>query len=445
MTSQRNGPMHLGLFLKATGHHIAAWHHPGVALDAINNVSHFIELAKAAERAAFDFVFFADSLGVREGAPDYICNFSQFIAYLEPLTMLSAMATHTKSIGLVSTASTSYQQPYNVARLFASLDHISNGRAGWNVVTSVNEAEGLNFGAVGHYGHDERYARAEEFVDIVKGLWNSWDDKAFINDRSSGRFFDPAALHTLDHHGKYYDVRGPLNIPRPPQGHPVIFQAGTSGPGRDLAARTAEGIFTGALTLEGAQTYYADVKTRAQSFNRSPDELVILPGITTIVGRTEAEAIDKEQYLQSLLREDVGMSYLEELLGMSLSGCSPDDALPERPSSRSELGMFKTVTALARDERLTIRQLYRRLAGSYGKLTLVGSVDQVVETMGRWYRERGCDGFILQPPVLPHDMDDITNLLVPALRDAGLMRGSYTGTTLRNHLGLARPQDLSGS
>ena len=445
MKHGRAGPMHLGLFLKATGHHIAAWHHPGVALDAVTNARHFIELAQAAERAALDFVFFADSLGVREGQADYICKFSQFIAYLEPLTLLSAMATHTDRIGLVSTASTSYQQPYHVARLFASLDHISGGRAGWNVVTSVNDAEGLNFGRTGHFGHDERYARAEEFVDIVKGLLDSWDDDAFIHDRASGRFFNPAALHTLDHHGRYYDVRGPLNMARPPQGYPVIFQAGTSGPGRDLAARTAEGIFTGALTLENARAYYADVKGRAAEHGRSPEELVILPGVTVVVGRTEAEATEKDRYLQSLIREDVGMRYLEELLGMDLAGCSPDEPLPDRSSSRAELGMFKTVTALARDERLTMRQLYRRLAGSYGKLTLVGSVERVVETMSQWYREKGCDGFILQPSVLPHDMDDIQNLLVPALRAAGLIRNKYEGATLRQHLGLARPHDRSGS
>lgn len=435
----RTDPMHLGLFLKATGHHVAAWHHPGVDLTSLTNVDHFVECAQIAEKHALDFIFFADSLAVRQGDHANICRFSQFTAYLEPLTLLSAIAMKTSRIGLVATMSTSYNEPYHVARKFASLDHISGGRAGWNVVTSGNGAEAFNFGRDAHYGHAERYRRAHEFVAVVEGLWDSWEEDALIHDRATGRFFDPAKLHRLDHHGPFFKVRGPLNMIRPPQGRPVIFQAGTSEDGRQLAAATAEGLFTSELTLDRSQAYYADVKARAVRQGRAADQMIVLPGITITVGTTDAEARDKDEYLQSLIPEDVGRDYIADLMEMDLSDCSVKDRLPDRPSPRSEGGHFKAVVAMAREEDLSIEQLYRRLAGSFGKLAVVGSVNTIADLMEQWFTNHACDGFIIQPPVLPLDLVEICTSLVPELQRRGLVRTEYEGATLREHLGLHRP------
>ena len=435
---KRHDLMHVGLFLKATGHHFAAWHHPGVQLDAATNVEHFVECAKLAEQAGFDFIFFADSLAVREGSMEDICRFSQFTAYLEPLTLLSAIAMKTQRIGLVSTATTSYNEPFHVARKSASLDHISHGRAGWNVVTSGNHAEALNFGRKAHFEHALRYQRAAEFVEVVKALWDSWEAGALTFDRQSGNFFDPSKVHVVNHVGEFFNVRGPLNVARPPQGRPVIFQAGTSEAGRQLAAATGEGIFSSELTATSSAGYYRDVKDRAARLGRQPSEILVLPGLTPVVGRTEAEAREKNAYLQSLIAPDVGRDFLAELLGMDLSNVSVDDPLPDRPKKAGSQGVIAAVTKLAESENLSVKQLYRRLGGSYGKLELVGSASQIVDEMESWFHGQSCDGFILQPPVLPVDLHDIVNLLIPELQNRGLIRVGYEGVTLRDHLGFSQ-------
>jgi FMN-dependent oxidoreductase (nitrilotriacetate monooxygenase family) len=436
----RNEKMAFGIFFKNTGHHIAAWRHPDAQPDAGINVQHYADCAITSEKACFDFLFFADAAAVRDKASNEVLSRSaQFTAYFEPTTLLSALAMVTKHIGLVATATTSYNEPYNIARRYASLDHISGGRAGWNVVTSGNASEALNFGRDEHYQHSERYRRAAEFVEVVRGLWDSWDDDAFEYNKEKGVFFDPQKLHTLDHKGTFFKVRGPLNIARPPQGHPVIFQAGTSEDGRELAAATAEGVFTSELTVEESQAYYRDVKGRMAKYDRAPDQMKIMPGCTVFCADTEAEARERYEYMQSLIDPVVGRDYIAGLLGMDLSDCPLDGPVPDRPSPRSEMGNFKNIMSLARRENLSIRQLYSRLAGSHGKLCLIGSATQIADTMENWFENRACDGFILQPSYMPGDLDHIARVLVPELQDRGAVRTSYEGSTLRDNLGLARP------
>jgi FMN-dependent oxidoreductase (nitrilotriacetate monooxygenase family) len=441
MAGERQGRMHIGVFFNHTGHHIASWRHPGAQADAAINIDHYVEITQMAERAGFDFIFFADSAAVREARRESLSRSAQYTAYFEPLTLLSALAMVTKHIGLVATATASYNEPYHVARKYASLDHISHGRAAWNVVTSGNAAEAFNFGRDAHYGHSERYQRAREFIEVVKGLWDSWDDDAFIRDKESGIFFDYDKLHRLDHRGPHFTVRGPLNVPRPPQGHPVIFQAGTSEDGRELAAATAEGVFTSELTLPNQRAHYLDVKGRMARYGRTPDEMLILPGLTAIVGRTEAEAKEKHRYLQSLIDPIVGLDFLGMLFGdLDMRSYDPDGPLPElKFDDEGNQGTIRSILSVARAENLTIRQLYERLAGSRGKLTLIGSVTQVADTMQEWFMNHACDGFILQPSYLPGELTGLVELLVPELQNRGLIRVAYEGTTLRENLGLRRP------
>jgi FMN-dependent oxidoreductase (nitrilotriacetate monooxygenase family) len=432
--------MHIGVFFNHTGHHIASWRHPGAQADAAINLNHYIELTQTAERAGLDFIFFADAVGVREAKPEVLRRSAQYTAYFEPITLLSALAAVTKHIGLVATATTSYCEPYHVARLYASLDHLSGGRAAWNVVTSGTDAESYNFGRDEHYEHDSRYDRAQEFVQVVKGLWDSWDDDAFPRDKASGMFLDPDKLHQLNHHGKHFKVRGPLNVPRPPQGHPVIFQAGTSEAGRELAAATAEGVFTSQLTLDGQREHYLDVKGRMARYGRHASEMLILPGLTAVVGATDAEAQEKWKFLQSLIDPVQGREFLGMLLQADLSSCGLDDQLPDLSGSKgAKSGSFAAIVQMAGREKLTIRQLYERLAGSRGKLTLIGSVNNVADVMQKWFEAEACDGFILQPSYLPGELNEICSLLVPELQNRGLIRVSYDGHTLRDNLGLRRP------
>jgi len=439
--SQREDKMHIGVFFKNTGHHIAAWRSMAAQPDAGINLKHYIACAQTAERAGFDFLFYADSAATREAAIDSLHRSSQYTAYFEPTTLLASLATATERIGLVATQTTSYNEPYNIARRFASLDHLSGGRAGWNVVTSGNDAEALNFGRDEHYEHDERYLRAQEFVEVVKGLWDSWDDDAFLYDRAGGRFFDPQKMHKLNHVGKYFKVRGPLNVPRTPQGHPVIFQAGISEAGRELAAATAEGVFSGELTIERSQAHYADIKQRMPKYRRGPDDLRVLPGCTVFCGRTAAEAADKERELAELIHPVVGREYVGTLLGLDLSDCDVDDKLPDRESkTRAKAGIARSVKAMAERENLTIRGIYMKLAGSHGKLTLRGTPVEIADTMADWFHNHACDGFIMQPSTMPGDLRDIAELLVPELQNRGLIRIGYEGKTLRDHMGLKRPK-----
>jgi len=358
-------------------------------------------------------------------------------------TLLSAIAPVTERIGLVATATTSYNEPYNLARKFASLDHISGGRAGWNVVTSTNLSGAHNFSRKAHFEHDERYDRAIEFAEVVFGLWDSWDDDAFVGNRAAGRYFDPAKVHVLNHQGKHFSVRGPLNVARPPQGRPVIFQAGSSEVGRELAARIGEGVFTPQHTLASAQEFYRDLKGRMGKYGRPPDALKIMPGLNPIVGRTAKEAAEKHRLLQSLIHPDVGLELLSNALGgFDLSEYDLDGLLPDIPDHWGVLGgqtSFRNVMAWAREEKLTIRQLYERYAGARGQRTIVGSAAQIAEHMAGWFLAYGTDGFLIQPAHLPGGLDDFVDLVIPELQERGLFRTEYEGTTLRENLGLDRP------
>jgi len=440
MTERRSGRMSVGAFFKNTGHHIASWRHPEAQVDAGINIEHYCEMAKLAEACRFDFLFFADSLSVRDAPPEILSRNSQFVAYFEPVTLLSAFAMVTKHIGLVATSTTSYNDPYHVARRYASLDHISHGRAGWNVVTSGFANEAYNFGRDAHYEHTDRYVRAKEFVEVVQHLWDSWDDDAFVYDRAEGRYFDPSKVRAINHHGDLFKVKGPLNVPRPPQGYPVIFQAGSSEDGRNLAAATAEGVFNGELQVDRAKAYYDDVKGRMTKYGRTPDQMRILPGLTAIVARTEKEAIEKRDYLATLIHPVVGRAYTQGMTGgYDLSDYDVDEQLPEFVKPKLAGTISDNVIHMARTENMTIRQIYERLAGSHGKLSMVGSPGQIVDQMQIWYDAHACDGFIIQPSTMPGELKDVAELLVPELQERGLMRTEYEGETLRDNMGLARP------
>lgn len=438
---KRKGRMNLGVFFKNTGHHIAAWMHSDAQPDAGINLQHYIACAQKCEAAGLDFIFFADSVAVRDAPLDVLSRMSQFTAYFEPITLLSALAGATKRIGLAATATTSFSEPYNIARLFASLDHLSAGRAGWNVVTSgLGDVEAQNYGFDEHFEHDARYRRAEEFVEVVLGLWDSWEDDAFVYDQVSGRFFEPEKMHFLEHVGDHFKSRGPLNVPRPPQGHPVVFQAGASNAGRELSATYGEGIFSGALTIQQSLEHYTDLKSRAQQRGRQPENIRIMPGCTVMCAPTEAEARDKAEYLNGLIQPEVGIQYIASLVGMDLSDLTPEDHLPDRESTRKSASMRSNIMDLAAQEKLTIGDLYRRLAGSHGKLTMQGTPSQIADQMQEWYNANACDGFILQPAYMPGNLDDLLDLLIPELLDRGVIRHGYEGTTLRHHLGLPRPE-----
>jgi FMN-dependent oxidoreductase (nitrilotriacetate monooxygenase family) len=437
----RDDPMTIGLFINNTGHHVASWRHPDAAADANINLDHYIEITKLAESAKFEFIFVADSMATRSAPIEALSRSAQYTAYFEPLTLMAALGAVTTHIGLISTATTSFYEPYHLARLFASIDHISHGRAGWNIVTSSMGAEAQNFGIDSLPPKAERYVRAHEFVDVVKGLWDSWDDDAFIRDKPSGVYFKPEGMHRLDHVGKRFAVRGPLNVPRPPQGHPVLVQAGTSADGRDFAAAVAEVVFTSELTLEASAAYSVDVRARMDRFGRDSSRLRVLPGISVVVGRTDEEAHEKNESLQRLIDPVVGREILSTVLGgFDLSGYDMDKPLPELPETEGlTMGTARNVIEMGRRENLTIREMYLRVAGGRGKMVLVGSPKTIADEMERWYQANAVDGFIIQPPHLPGSLYDFVELMVPELTRRGLMRTEYAGPTLRENLGLPRP------
>ena len=439
--------MILGAFFNPTGHHVASWRHPGGQADAGVNFGHYRAIAQTAERAKFHLIFLADNLGVRDAKMEALSRSAQYIANFEPLTLLSALAAVTERIGLVATASTSYNEPYHVARKFASLDHISGGRAGWNIVTSTLQSEARNFGRDEHLGHAERYRRAHEFTRIVLGLWDSWDDDAFIRDKDSGHFFDPAKLHALAHRGEFFNVQGPLNVPRPPQGHPVLVQAGASDDGRAFAAEFAEIIFTNHLSLAAGQEYCRDLRARVARRGRAADQVKVLPGLSPVVGATRAEAEAKYEYLQSLIDPVVGREMLSTVLGgVDLEPYDLDGPLPDLEPPRNVIqSAFDNWTRLARDENLTIRQLSQRAAGARGKAVLRGGPVEIADFMEEWFTGGACDGFNVMPAYLPGLLDDFTEFVVPELQRRGLFHREYEGNTLRESLGLARPASRHSS
>jgi N-acetyl-S-(2-succino)cysteine monooxygenase len=430
------GKMRLGLSIRGHGYHPAAWRHPDVPADATLHVEHYVQSAQIAERGKLDMIFFADGAGIRQGdnPPGSLSRTGRDMVELEPMTLLPALAMVTSHVGLVTTASTTYNEPYNLARKFATLDLISKGRAGWNVVASWSELEAQNFGLQTTLDYDTRYARSAEFVEVVKGLWDSWDDGALLFDKAAGRYFDEAKMHVLDHHGRFFKVRGPLNVACMPQGHPVIVQAGASEQGRELGAATAEVIYAISGSLEGARVYYADVKGRMAKYGRAPDDLKIMPALCPVVGRTRAEAQAKYDQLQALIDPLAGLGSLYSAFG-DLSAYPLDAPLPDGALGSQELrSVSAQLVERVRREKPTIRELYLR-AGLTGSAR-IGTPAEVADAMQEWFEAEACDGFNITPATLPGGGEDFVEMVVPELQRRGLFRTEYEGRTLRENLGL---------
>ncbi len=424
--------MHLGLFVQAAGHHVAGWRMPGAQYGG-ENLPLLLSLAKLAEHAKFDMLFLADAPFTRaDFHPATIVRF-------EPLTLLSAMAVHTTHIGLVCTASTTYTEPFNLARLFASLDHLSGGRAGWNVVTGAQAGAAANFGTTPHPPHDERYAIAAEYVQVTKGLWDSWEDGAIVKDITSGKYADTTKMHALNHRGKYFSVAGPLNISRSPQGYPVIVQAGASDAGRALAASIGEVIYSVQQDLGAAKSFADDLRRAAEQVGRNPRHLKIMPGVCPIVGTSLKDAKAKLAKLGSLADPVAALRVLSDRLGRDLSAYPLDGPVPDLPQSQIMQGHAVTLTKLARDQNMTLRELRDYASSAQGHRLLLGTPEDIADGLEEWFAADAADGFNIMPPWFPGAFEEFVDEVVPILQKRGLFRTEYSGRMLRDHLGLPRP------
>jgi FMN-dependent oxidoreductase (nitrilotriacetate monooxygenase family) len=426
--------LHFNAFLFGCGHHGAAWRRPQSPLGQLGDIGYYERLAQSAERGLFDAVFFADghAVGDVSGGPRW---------FLEPLTAIAAMARATSRIGLVSTVSATFYTPFHAARMLASLDHISNGRIGWNVVTSMFDTEARNHGMQALPAHQKRYERAAEFIEVAQDLWDSWEDDALVRDRG-GLYADPARVRAIDHSGEHFRVDGPLTVPRSPQGRPVLFQAGASGPGRDLAARYAEGIYAVAYDLTSGQAYYQDVKRRIAAAGRDPDAVAIMPGLVTYVGSTQAQARARQADVDSLLPTEQSLAQLGTFVQQDCSDWDLDAPVPTLPpigEFTGPQGRYATIARIIEAERPTVRQLLGRLAAGGGHCTMVGTPEQIADEIEVWFRSGAADGFNLMPPLLPESLDDFVDRVIPVLQRRGTFRTGYTADTLRGHLGLERP------
>jgi len=429
-----DGMLRIGLSMRYLGYHTAAWRHPDVPSDGAIDFKYFLDSARKAEAAKLDMIFFADGIGVRASdTPKGSLTRDSKNAELEPLTLLAAIGACTSRIGLVATASTTYNEPFHIARKYASIDHISGGRAGWNVVTSWSQQEAWNFSRDEHLGYEKRYERADEFVDVVKKLWDSWEDDAFIRDKDTGIFYDDSKLHVPNHKGKHFSVRGPLNSARTPQGRPIIVQAGAAEAGREIAAKNADVVYTASYDILVAKKYYVDLKGRLKKYGRTADQLLILPGLTTYVGSTRQEAQDKFDQLQELIDPLSGLAVLYSTLG-DLSGYDLDGPVPDNASGAVR-SIAESLLEIARRDKLTIRELYK-LRASGGAHQLIGTAADIVDDMETWFKEGAADGFNLCPATLPNGLDDFVGLILPELRKRGLFRTEYASSTLRGNLGL---------
>lgn len=426
--------LHFNLFLHGCGHHQAAWRHPASFAEQLTDITYYEHLAQTAEAGLLDAVFFADGQSVSDPSAGPRWN-------LEPLTALAAMARNTSRIGLICTVSTTFHTPFHAARMLTSLDHISRGRIGWNVVTSMFDAEAHNHSMDGMPQSHERYGRAREFIDVASALWDSWADNAVVAD-PNGFFADPAKLHPVDHAGKHFQVAGPLNIPRGPQGRPVLFQAGASEAGRQVAARYAEGIYAVAYDLASGQEYYTDLKKRIALEGRDSTKVAIMPGLVTYLGSTEAQAQAKQAEVDALLPTEQALAQLSTFTGQDCTTWDLDAPVPDLPPAGEfpgPQGRYVTILRIIEAERPTVRQLLGRLAAGGGHCTMVGTPEQVADAIERWFVAGAADGFNLMPPLLPGSLEEFIDRVLPILQRRGLYRTEYAATTLRGHLGLERP------
>lgn len=431
--------LHLNAFLMSTGHHEASWRLPESDPQASTDVEHYKNLARAAERGRLDSIFFADSpvlfgeVGRRPAGK------------LEPTVLLTAIAGATERIGLIATASTTYNEPFNLARRFASVDWASGGRAGWNVVTTAGPDAARNFGVDDQPAHAVRYERAGEFIEVAQKLWDSWQDDAVLADKEEGVWGDADRIRTVDHEGKHFKVRGPLNVPRSPQGHPLIVQAGSSEDGKDLAAKYADAVFTAHQTLADAQEFYRDLKARTAAAGRDPETIKILPGIVPVIGATVEEALELERELDRLIKPEYARIQLAKTLRVEPEDLPLDRRLPDNLPSEDEIegakSRYTLIVQLARREQLTVRQLIGRLGGGRGHRTFTGTPAQVADAIQEWFDGGAADGFNIMPPVLPSGLETFVDQVVPILQERGLFRTEYTGRTLREHYGLPRPEN----
>ncbi|SPL68955.1 LLM class flavin-dependent oxidoreductase [Acinetobacter stercoris] len=440
----------LGAFIPTTSQHVAGWRHPESRPQDHLNIDYAIELVKTAERGLFDAYFLADSLssnwvnwGQNTSKAQKASGLTDKSVCFEPVTLFSALSVVTKNIGFIATASTTYEDPYLLARKFASLDHISKGRAGWNVVTTSAADTARNFNVEKHPDAKTRYERAGEFIEVTKKLWDSWEDDAFKYDKISGQFFDAEKIHEPLHHGKYFHIQGALNVSRPPQGYPVIVQAGQSEDGRELAAQYAEVIFTAQQSLEDAQSFYRDLKTRLKKYGRHTDDLKIMPGVSVFVAKTEQEAKEKYQLLNDLIHPEVGLSLLTGLSGgINLSQYDLDAAFPKLKDTEINFSSRQQMMIeIAHKHQFTIRQLYEYIACARGHWTLIGTPEQVVDQLQLWFENEAADGFNILPPTTPAGLNDFVEFIIPELQRRGIFRTEYEGTTLRENLGLKRPEN----
>lgn len=434
--------MKLGLLMATGGQHLAAWRHTTGHPDAGVNIDHYRQLVQLAERAKFDLAFIADTVGLRDWPLEAVCRAAHNSFQLEPVTLMSALASYTTRIGLAMTMSTTYTQPYRIARQLASLDLISGGRAAWNVVTSTQTNEASNFGHSALFSHAERYARATEFVKVVKGLWSTSDKDIFKGDKQSGQLFDAGSIHGFNHSGPCYTVDGILNVPLSPQGRPVLVQAGSSGAGRQLAAEIGEVVFATHPEIRSAQEYYSDLKRRAAAFGRPAEALVVMPGIIPVLGETRQEALDKRAELDALLDPGVAIAVLSELVGgVDLSGFPLDAPLHDLSESNRSRGIKELIYQIAGTTNMTLAALAQQLAAGYTHLSVAGTATDVANVMEAWFKDGACDGFLvstLMPPL--HAFDEFTRMVVPELQRRGLFRKEYAGETLRENLGIGRWQ-----
>jgi FMN-dependent oxidoreductase (nitrilotriacetate monooxygenase family) len=440
MTARRQ--LHLNAFLRNIGQHEAAWRLPESDIGSVADIGHYQRLAQIAEKGKLDAIFFADHPALKDRAQDRPWD------SLDPFTLIAALSGVTSKIGLVATSSTTYNDPYGIARRFATLDHVSRGRAAWNVVTTANEAAAANFGFDHHPDPDARYRRAAEFLDVTLALWDSWDDDAIVGDKDAGVFVAADKIHRIDHVGREFRVAGPLEIPRSPQGRPVIFQAGSSEPGKDLAARYADAIFTAQPEIEEGRAFYADIKARVQAVGRDPETVLVLPGLSFFIGGTEEEAFARRETFENLTLPTYGIAQLSRVTGLDLSTHDLDAPIriPARPviegNQRSRHDLVHRLTAA---ENLTLRQLLRRLSAGRGHRIATGTPEQIAATIVEWLETGAADGFNLIPPALPTSLSSFVEEIVPLLQARGLFRTDYEGSTLREHLGLERPAVRRGA